>query len=361
MTKLELVNLINMLKYYQKTKNVKELENNIKYERAIFPNIKELEEDFNTLIKELKKIISVRDISKEKIENITKNCKHEIRLVYYGLFGNSYKCPICDKSLSDSDFDLNNKLRSHCVLLPNKYQYDSDDIKDGYDKDIIYNIILDILKDKNDEEEIDLIKEFANLHLKYCKIINEEVEDEKYILIIGGSNIENITNYSFITSVNNINSEDIYDYFKDLLNIRVKYIENEKTIGCKSSVRGDGTIAKESYNSLENLKEILNKETVNYNIIIDATNLYEYIIENNKIEVRKYDLNLKEIFKNSKIVRIEDISKDKSRKESVDLKNKINDLYFEHSDKYYYSDEKDDVNSTCNKIKKLLKKRNLSS
>ena len=360
MTKLELLKLVNMLKYYQSTKKITEVENNIKHKRSIFPDIPELNDDFNILTEEIRNIIKKRESIKKEIDNINKNCNHEIRLVYYGLFIDSYKCPMCGKELSDSDFDLTNKLRAHCVLLPNKYQYDSDNIKDGYDFELVYNIILDILKEKKDEENINLIKEFANLHLKYCEIKNEDVEDEKYILIIGGSNIENITSYSYFTSDNHINSKDIFNYFKDSLNIRIKYIENEKVIGCVSKVRGDGMIAEESYNSIEKLNKILNKETVDYDIIIDATNLYEYIVENNKIEVKKYDLKLKEKFKSAKVIRIEDMTKDKSKR-----KNNTADLYFTYRNKQYYEDlnqnEKTDVNNACTKIKKLLKKRNLSS
>lgn len=360
MTKLELLKLVNMLKYYQSTKKITKIENNIKYDRSIFPDIPELNDDFNVLTNEIKNIIEKREIIKNEIDSITKECNHEIRLVYYGLFSDSYKCPMCGKALSDSDFDLTNKLRSHCVLLPSKDQYEINDIKDGYDFKLVYNVILDILKDKDDSEDINLIKEFANLHLKYCEIKNEDVEDEKYILIIGGSNIENITSYSYFTSDNHINSKDIFNYFKDSLNIRIKYIENEKVIGCISKVRGNGTVVEESYSSIESLNKILNSETVDYDIIIDATNLYEYIIENNKIEVKKYDLKLKEKFKGAKIIRIEDITKDKSK-----IENNSADLHFTYSNNKYYDDinqdSKTDVDSTCNKIKKLLKKRNLSS
>ena len=369
MTKLELIKLINCIKEKNKLTKIKKLI----YERGInlyeednyFPNIPELKNDFIILKREMKKLLKQLETKDKEFNEMTKNCNHEIRLVYYQLFGNSYKCPICNKNISDSDFDFTNKLRNHCVLLPNKYQYDSDDIKDGYTSYQVYDIIINILKEKKDNDEINLIEEFSKLDLKYCDIKNNNVKNELYILIIGGSNIESIDKYSYFTSTNNINSKDIYDYFKDTINIRLKYIDNEKVIGYRSSVRGDGTIAKEAYNSLEELTKILNAETIKYDLVIDATNLYKFKVENNNITTVNYDLDLKSIFKDSKIIKIKDFSKNKINDKNNGLVNR-NDLNLYYSNKIFYSVEnnelvKYDNNEACNKIKMLTKKRNSSS
>ena len=145
-----------------------ETTNVTKDESMWFPNIEELKDEFEILKKEIKEVQVNLDKSREIIREIKKNCKHEIRIEYFGNYIDGYQCAICGKmfypSLENST-NIDNFAYIEC---------------EGYEKEQILNIILEILKHKDDEEEIDLIAEFKKLKYPNCEIIYnaENIKDD---------------------------------------------------------------------------------------------------------------------------------------------------------------------------------------
>ncbi len=345
-----------------------------------FPNIPELKDEFAILKEEIKEVKSNVDKQKEILEETKNHCNHEIRLEYYGDIVSSYKCAICGKTIHPDNYfswgDSINRNR-HCVILPAKEQIDEDgfsyELNNGYRKEQIISIILEILNYKNDEDEIDLIDEFKKLNLPNSKIIDKKLIPEYYILIIDGSNHEHIGNNAYIYTPIYIPAVNFLKYFKNLLNIKIEFIASNDILDSYECTKirneNDGSIQFSEYHTLEELKELIKiSSKIPYKLVINASNLSTYKIVKSRIIRQKYNLNLCELFPNSHIIEIADIHSIKNTSELKKIFESFktpNDLYFcsdgENSNTYYYSLEneklvKESLDQTCDKIKRKLKK-----
>lgn len=300
-----------------------------------FPNIEELKEDFNILSIEVQEALNEVEACKQYIQN--SNCNHDVRLEHYGLFGSHSKCIFCGKSIKSDNccnFEYSINRNKYCVSLVAKYQDDDDYgyVSDGYTNEQVYEIILNLLKDKDMDEEVDLVQEFKKLDLHNCKINDEKKVNENYILIISGTNKKYIDKDTYMVSENLNTSSEYVKYFSELLNTRVELIDNIETlenIELKKMFNDNYRYLKfASYKTKEELeKELLRQKDIPFKVIIDLSNLYEYKISNDVITKEKVELNLSEYFPNSHIVKINDAPKNNFEQEE-----------------------------TCGKIKKLLRK-----
>lgn len=367
--------IINLIEANRKIIENKDLVNMTKettqlgftYNRKIWlPNVEELKEEFEILKSEILDAINITE-ENEKIIKESK-CSHEIRLEYWDCFTSSYKCIFCGNYVSsDNDVTFGHSINRNrrTVTFVAKDQ-DKDIIEEGFTEEDVYKLIIEILKDKDDDEEIDLVNEFKKLNLPKCEIDERKKVNENFILIIGGTNKENLENGTYITTnVSHINSEFI-KYFRGLLYTKIETIENEEYLNSsefkKSFSNTDFDLKLTQYNTIEELIKALNYEKeIPFKIIIDMTNLYSYKIKDNKLIKEKQVLNLSEIFPNSYIIKIEDLSKKELEEIKTILMNmkQENESYGYDGETYYYLEEGEleetDLNGTLKRIKKLLR------
>ena len=107
-------------------------------------------------------------------------------------------------------------------------------------------------------------------------------------------------------------------------------------------------------------KSILkNQKDISFKLIIDLSELYKYNISNDVISKENYDLNIRDYFPNSKIIKVSNLSKKSLEELSVYL-HSFDNHYAYQNETYYCLEDNDiksmDLESTCNKLKKLLKK-----
>ena len=341
-----------------------------KKEEDWFPKIDDLENEFNILKKEVKLALKETKEAKDVINNF--ECNHDVRLNYYELFSNTSKCIFCDEYIHGdnvSNWEYSKNRNKYCVILDDKIQFDSDGddyiIDNGYTINQVLEIILDIIKDKNDEDDIDLIQEFKKLNLINCKINDQKKSKENFILIISGSNKHFIDDESYIQKKGLDFGLEIVDYFYGLLNTKVKLIDNTEFLENKKlqeiSSYNDN-IKFTNYDTIEELERILNQQQeVPFKLIIDLSELYNYKIDNNSIIKESYNINLNEIFPNSHVIKINNLSKKSLEELSSFLKlyKDINNLYAYQNEKYYYIENNEiksqDLENTCDKVKRLLK------
>ncbi len=289
-----------------------------------FPNIPDLNQYFDILKTEIKESLEESDKAKENIKSI--QCDHSVRLEYYGTFTSSYKCIFCghrtdsDNVISFKESDNRNK---HTVTFVSKYQKDEDDygytVKNGYTKEQVYTYILGILEKYNDEDEVDLVEEFSKLNIDNMTINKEKRKQEKYILIIAGTNKEYLNDSTYISNQYDLKVEDYYNYFISMLNTKVGIIDNSFKYDSSSS-----KVDVKNYATLESLNKSLEYyKDIKFDIVIDLTKLYQFEIINNEFKSNEYKLPLNELFPNSCIFSINESLK---------------------------------VEENCNNIKKLLKK-----
>ena len=295
-----------------------------------------------------------------------------IWLIHYGTFWNTSYCVFCNKGIESdnvSNWEYSKNRNKYCVTLDDREQDNEDyyyTIEDGYTVNQVLELLLDIIKDKNDDEDIDLIQEFKKLNLNNCKINEEHKINENYILILSGSNKQYICEDSFIKQNGLEIGFDFLDYFYGLLNTKIELIDNtdfleNKKFKEKVSSYND-SVKITSFDTTEELVKKLKYQTeVPFKIIIDLSELYNYNIENNTITKKENDINLNKIFPNSKIIKIKNLSKESLEELSTFLKDNTdtNNLYAYKDESYYHIEDneinKTNLESTCNKIKKLLR------
>jgi len=371
MKKREIIDLIQANYKIINNKTILTIANPSLNEQFWFPDVQELKEEFQILKKEIKEAQKETNDGKETIKACT--CTHQIRLEHYGLFHNHSHCVLCDTSIpSDNlvNWEYSMNRNKYCVDLIAKYQEDEDYwyVKDGYTKEQIFEIILNILKNKNNEDEIDLVQEFKKLNLDNCKINEEKKKNEHYILIISGTNKKYIDKDTYIAKKGLRIGIDFFKYFTELINTKVELIENnefEESNEFKSLFRSNNYNLKfTSYDTIEQLNKVLDKQKdIPFKIIIDLSNLYEYNIQETSISETPVHLNLNNFFPNSRIIKIEDLSKQTLEQLSHFLKtNQENqNLYAYKNDNYYYIDngeiKSNNLENTCNKVKCLLRKQ----
>ena len=260
---------------------------NYKAEEKWFPKISDLQKDFDILKKELKERRKQTNEAHKIYNNFISTCKHEISTYSYGL-GSQEKirtCLFCGKTIyedSDKRWEESININSRYVSFLYKYHIYNDGIdtfkftlKDSYSEDDVISLIKNVLIDKDDNDEIDLIEELSKLDLINCDIVNKKVKPEYYVLIIGGFNSEIIGNNIEIYNDSKINTYDFFHYFSDLLHTKILVIENP-------SFKIDGNnynIKKYTYENIVDLQRCLmwaSSDNVRFNLILDLSNLHSF-------------------------------------------------------------------------------------
>lgn len=371
MKKIEILNLIEANEIINQNNKllsiIKDKELNQEY---WFPNIEELKEEFNILKEEVEEALLEKTKCRELIQN--SNCNHEVRLEHYGLFCSHYKCIFCGKSIIGNNcvnWEYSINRNKYCVSLVSKYQDDEDYgyISKGYSLEQVYEIIKNILKNKKDDEEVDLIQEFKKLNLTNCTVNEDKKVSENYILIISGSNKQFIDNESYIHKKGLTIGLDFVQSFSCLLNTKVELIDNieisEKENFKTYFPKEEHNLKFTCYDTINKLEKIISEQKeIPFKIIIDISELYEYKTDNNVISKQQYKLNLNEYFPNSHIIRIDNLSNKSIKELSMYLTNlqSYDNLHAYQNNRYYYIDNNEikynDLENTFIKIKKLLRK-----
>lgn len=380
MKKMEILNLINAKKVIQKNKKLLSLITS-KYDILLseehwFPNIPELSNEFDILKKELKEALCETEQMIVEYNKLTKKCKHEVRLEHSGIFNSRYyQCIFCGKNINgvnNEKWEESININRRCVNLLYKYYCDEDGYEeilkeDAYTYEDIIDIIEKILQNKEMDEEIDLVDEFKNLNLKHCSINDKKLKLEYYVLIIGGTNKQYIDEKFYLSKINSLDSIEFLKYFKDMLNTKVALIDNSSIINgnhCqKIQEEKNPNLKFWKYGTIKEFLDLLKEiEDIPFQLIINLSELYTYKIVDNKIIKEKYQLNLKEIFPNSYIINIDEMSNVDIELITSFLKSHIDvdKQYLCRNHNYYYL-EKDEIVETnldgvCNIMRKVLKK-----
>ena len=363
MKKKDIINLIKAKETIYKNEDlISTIKNRYYYieEKYWFPDIPELQKYFDILKEELKQAKKETD----EALTLTRNsqCTHDVRLDYNSL----YNCVLCGKNIHSNNYHIFKESiyrNRYSVTFKSKYQWDEDykyEIENGKTEQEIWNMIIEILKKYNDEDDVDLVLEFSKLNLENVTINLEKRKKENYILIISGSNKEYINENLYITKQVDLNCTDFFNFFNSLLNTRIAVIDNN--FSYKGQDYDENYVT--NYSSISSLEYSLSwLKGIPFKLIIDLSNIYDYEIINNKIVTKNHDLNLEKLFPNSHIIKITNFN-------STDLK-LIKDFLLKYKqekqipiiniDKYfYYFDDnnlqKNDLNHTCNYVKKLIKK-----
>lgn len=365
MTKKEILKIIELKELILDSEKILSItkSNNFEIsENRWFPNINDLKDEFENLKTEVKETLGSVKEAEEELSNL--NCSHKVRLRYRAGFQNSSECVFCGKHINGDNISNANTIYNDinrnrkCVMLDGEFD-DSWNFYSGYNLKEVYDIIKDILKNKSDNEEINFIEEFKKLNIKDCEIDEREFKKEYYVLIIGGSNKFYLNDTEYITSKNSSDSAFITHFLCGIPNTKVELFESKQTYNSKKfnndfPHKNILNVRLDEYETIDELNELIEKEkNVPFDLIIDITSLFEY---NNK-EISEYNLNLKQYFPNSRIINIKNYKKQKEVELLKYLKEKL--IYYIYDDeKYYYFEENNiksnDINKTCNEIKKLI-------
>ena len=345
-----------------------------KEEDKWFPKIDDLQKDFDILKKELKERRNQTNEAYKIYNSFICNCKHEISTYssFYGMNRLEQKvrtCLFCGKKIyEDSDKRWEESININSRFVSFLYKYDSYndgfdtyhfELKDAYSKDDVISLVKNVLLDKEDDDEIDLIEEFNKLDLVNCDIVNKKIKPEYYVLIIGGFNTEVISNNIEIYIDSKINTSDFFNYFSNLLHTKIHVIENQDFIIDENNPN----IKKHTYKNIEELKRCLmwaSSDNVRFNLILDLSNLHTYHLINNQIYSYSYALDFKKLFPNVPVIRIRGVDDnilidgDVLKDELLYLNKKSECIYYHLEDENIVSDNFDD---TCKKIRKILKKK----
>lgn len=274
-------------------------------------------------------------------------------------------------------WSISSNINKYFVSLPNKYQegdYGEKYEIDGYTREDAYKIISYILKNKDDDEEVDLVQEVKLLNLKNVNINEEKKVKKNYILIIGGANKELIDDEVFIQSSSlslsriNYMSLNMVENFSGLLNTKIRLLENEELLDSwefkKMFPEENHNLSFVSYDCIKELEgKVELQKDVPYNLVIDMSELYMYRIVKDRIKKELYYLDLNNIFKNCNVVKLKSLS-GSSLIEISEFLEKCEleqDLYVYGDDKYYHLENNNIVNNDfgdfCTEMKKVLRKK----
>ena len=292
----------------------------VNYEEVIltedewFPQIDDIEAEIEALKNEIRNTINQKNEAVSYLESY--KCTHPVRISNCSDRGlnwyNTDTCVLCGKMMDTTvikrkDINAFDQRRQKFstfigkeIISEGGFGADSY-IRTNYTEGDILNILLDML-DKIEEDEFDLVDEIEKL--KFDKCIINKPHNKKLILVIIGSNKEYINNNAYFTSKNNIDDKKIVDDLLELYGVAIEVIGDMDTIKKYKTI--DETLMLDDYDSIENLNvQLQYQHNVPYSLIIDASDLYTYKICNGKIEVEKYNLNLKSMFPNIPIINSE--------------------------------------------------------
>lgn len=336
MKKREIVNLIEL--------NKKILDGR-KYEGIVIPEFDELKDELDILKMEVEEGIKVSEEAQKKIKEC--NCDHSVRFHYPGGWGymRDDKCIFCGKGFAadnvhrgDTIYEDINRNR-YCVRFTTNYFYDDDFYcVNAYSESEVYDLLLKIIEDIDDNDEIDFVQLLKNLNIKDCEVDERRKEKTYYILIISGSNKYSIGDRGYITCDRIPLLSDFASLFTSIPNVRIELFDNEKSFKDKNftdkiNINKLGNIRCAHYETIEELKKELDSEmNVPFDIIIDMSSLYDYKIDNDKIISEKVDINFKEIFPNSYIIKIDDFG----NIQQIDILKLLRDHLLKYNEAYSY-------------------------
>lgn len=371
MKKKDIINLIKASNTLNKYKKLSEISKDGKLnEDKWFPDIPELNNEFEVLKKEVKK--ANKNVEKAKKLQEKSNCNHEVRIYSSSdnmTFWREYECVFCKERITSdnvSNWELDTSRNKHTVTLSNKYDDDGFiDDDEGYTKEEIFKYILDILKNYNDDDEVDLVQEFSKLHLRNCKINMEEKNPDDFILVIGGANSFDINNL-YIEAPFSRESIEVFNYFSNLLKTKVKILGNKKLFTSnlfrKSFDENNRFTSYTCYESLEDLENALNSlQKVPFKLVFDLSSLFDIEIKDDNLLKKDIYINLKKYFPNATIIKVESVE-DLNLEILKEMLYKENDEnYYVYKDNEYYSLNDDKINkdtleNVCKKTKLILKK-----
>lgn len=373
MKKKDIVDLINAKEIIKKNSNLlKPIKTDDGYlpEEEWVPNIEKYKEQLNILKNEISETIKESKQAQSVVDNI--KCSHEVRLKHRETFGSQYECVICGKyASSDNHIDWFQSIyrNKHTISFYDKYQEDEDGYyiyENGKTKDEVIDMILRILAKYNDEDEIDLVNEFSKISIPEVEINLEPRKEENYILIIGGTNLKYIDPNKKIYARKDYKSStlDFLNYFSQLLNTKIAIIENQNTLMETEYIKHkkNNSLNFYKYNTIDELNNYISYlKLIPFKVIIDLTDLYDYQIDDYKFSSRPYDLNLKELFPHSQIIKVPKLSSKSLQELKEFLLLQKNTTYANVDKDYYYLNEnevtKTDLEETCQNIKTLLRKK----
>lgn len=336
MKKREIVNLIEL--------NKKILDGN-RYKKIIIPELDELNEELNILKKEIEEEIKVSDEAKDKIKEC--DCDHSVRFHYPGGWGymRDDKCVFCEKGFEADNIVHGNTIyedvnrNRYCVRFTTNYFYDEDFYcNNAYSELEVYELLLKIIENIDDENEIDFVLLLKNLNIKDCKIDERRKEKTHYILIISGSNKYSISEIGYITCDRIPLITNFASLFASIPGVRIELLDNEDTFKEKNftdrfDINKMRNIRCVHYETIEELKEEIHKEKdVPFDIIIDMSSLYDYKIDNGKIISEKVDINFKEIFPNNYVIKIDDFGS----RDQVEILEILKEKLLSYNEAYSY-------------------------
>lgn len=305
MKKKEILNLLNLRTTYINTEVLSNLGTH-------FPlNVLELKNEIDILKKEQESAVLLHKESAEEIKKL--DCDHEVRLSYSNMFGTNSECVLCGKKINGDNF-LNGTIYNdvnrnrYYASFRGGYNDEDEGFIPGVEESTIHGYILDILKNYNSEDEIDLVQEIKKLNIDDCKNYERPFKKENYILIIGGSSKQYISKDSYISSSKNDLSIELAHYFLGISKTNVELIDSPDIIASK---KFQENFPYQSSNlkfiSYENYNELLNE--INslsgfcpFDLIINLANLNKFNISNGNIFQEEIDLKLKKLFPNSFII-----------------------------------------------------------
>lgn len=282
------------------------------------PQIDGLRDEISVLNGELERI---KDKKRKAIEYVEEKkalissirCEHPFAFSYRNTFGSSCYCALCDceKELKT--------LKGRVVLEKDSYDEDGNFYR-RYNFEEIYEILMNELK--NYSEEVDIIKVFKRLFdngIIGDMIINGKSYVKNYnILIVGGTNKIDIENGVFLSGPLLKSVVEIVNYFQYTHRCKVrvavsKNMEFKKYYGVSE------------YETVEELNSYMESiKNQNIDLIIDMSYLFNYEIKDDKINIKKININFNEKFPNAIVIKID---------KDIDLKefNSILDFKLEDS------------------------------
>ena len=317
-----------LFQFKRETHNLKNLTREFKNGEEItldesewFLKYEELSEEFEVLKKEVKAFLKMDDEVREFYRNY--KCSHNILIGDFHCVFRHYqeRCVLCGETTFYNHKYKHEKNDFAMFLGEEIIDYYEDEFKTNYTEIEILNIILNICNNSN-SDEIDIVKEIKRLKYEKCDIVRNK--DKIFVMIVIGSNKEYIDKYCYFDNTNNIEYKSLINSFRELLNVHVTIVGNKEEL---KEYKSDDSIELLEYESITDLEKNIKYYSDKYDYIFDMSNLYKFNINNNLLNVERYKCDFSCLFPSSKVVRINDLSKE-SKDKIINSINKDNREYY---------------------------------
>ena len=287
-----------------------------------FPKIEELNSEFEILKKEVKDYLKTDYDSEEFFKSY--KCSHPVRIddIDFRTNRKYQTCVLCGYNLFYKDYKHE---KNNIAVFTGK------EITDYYEGEYIIrytdykilNILLGICNIST-TEEIDITKEIKKLKLDYCDIVRNK--NRKYILFVLGSNRFKIDDYLYFSSDNNIYYKSLINKFRELFNVHITIIGRKEDL--EEYKKEDDSIELLSYETIEELENLLTWDRDKYDLVIDMSSLFNIKVEEGKIKPERYKINYGKFIPSAKIIKINDLSKENRNRIMEYLKENESELAY---------------------------------